>query len=67
MRGMFENKEFELYYKNLSKQILKTNGYATRMTLIANYITAYAGQEIERIFTESQLKQIFALANKGES
>lgn len=42
-------------------------GYATKMTLIANYLTAYSGQEIERIFTESQLKQIFALANKGES
>ena len=64
MRGMFEDKEFELYYKNLSKQILKTNGYATRMTLIANYITAYAREETGRCFTETQLKQIFALENK---
>lgn len=64
MRGLFEDKEFDQYYKNLSKQILKVNGYATRMTLIANYITACAGQEIERIFTETQLKQIFLLANK---
>lgn len=66
MRGLFEDKEFELYYKNLSKQLSNVHGYATKMTLISNYITAYAGQEIERIFTESQLKQIFTLANKGE-
>lgn len=53
-----------MYFKNLSKQLDRCKGYATKMTLIANYLTAYSGQEIERIFTESQLKQIFSLANK---
>lgn len=64
MRGILDDAEFKVYFKNLSKQLDRCKGYATKMTLIANYITAYAGEETERCFTETQLKQIFALANK---
>lgn len=64
MRGLLDDAEFKMYFKNLSKQLDRCKGYATKMTLIANYLTAHSGQEIERIFTESQLKQIFSLANK---
>ena len=67
MRGLLEDKEFDLCCKILADQLVDVKSYSERIEMITDYITAYAGQEIERIFTEKQLKQIFALANKRKS
>lgn len=64
MRGLLEDSEFKIYLKNLSIMLSGAKDYAMRMRIISTYLTAFAGEETERCFTETQLKQIFALANK---
>lgn len=62
MAEVFSDEDFNKYLRDLSKLAKKENGYVTKMATITGHITAFAGMESERAYTETQLKKIFELA-----
>lgn len=62
------DKEFNDYLGTVKEQIegLKSpEGYMKRLRFIMEAVTVTAGKKEERVFTESQLKQLFFLANES--
>lgn len=59
--------EFGEYLVQMREHLEKsqsTKGYGRKVISLVGMITATAGQRDEKVFTESQLKQIFELAGK---
>lgn len=57
------DKEFKDYLGWMKEQ-LNGGSQSTRMNFIIKTLTVSAGQRDERVFTASQLKQIFNLTNE---
>lgn len=66
MMGLYTDSEFKLYLKNLEIVLRGVPKKLDRYRKTKEFITKYSGEEIERCFTETQLRFIFSIVENGK-